>query len=518
MKKQEKLPEILEKSNNATTLEEFFKPFGINKIFISQNIFNKSLSRNQNYCFTAKIIGNSFEFDQYCGASHHSIYADENTLINYVDSAYLQEHFEAINNYLVFHFNNYYRKPDSYGIIYFDGKNVYKTQLSFSPSHGYSIAENFNAINLGKKILEEIKFSIESDWEKLTANNRIYGFDNSVLQTVGELTNMLKTEYPFTYQFMKENYDDTASKEFLCYPEMETLIKAGYKGLKEIFEKICGLGYFSNTYRNENDIKKLNILLKKGNSPKEIIQMSQPLAKALKDCSRIEVWDIYRKLEKKNYLTTNALIDMYEQGYTHSQMDNIKTILRREYNGKAIFNPESLVNYLGRLDRFEAIERDEGITLINDYLRMCEQLNIKPKVDGDSLKREHDVCARLCRNIRQKEFEQGIEKHGKELLPLSYSDSTYSISPIKDYDDLIEEANTMHNCVASYAGPISKGKTHVFSLKKQDKKYATVEIRLGDDVYIKQAYQAYNKPITKEAQDFLNKWISHITVNKIRVA
>ena len=108
MKKQEKLPEILEKSNNATTLEEFFKPFGINKIFISQNIYNKSLTRNQNYCFTAKIIGNSFEFDQYCGTSHHSIYADENTLINYVDSDYLREHFEVINNYLVFHFNNYF--------------------------------------------------------------------------------------------------------------------------------------------------------------------------------------------------------------------------------------------------------------------------------------------------------------------------------------------------------------------------------------------------------------------------
>lgn len=103
-----------------------------------------------------------------------------------------------------------------------------------------------------------------------------------------------------------------------------------------------------------------------------------------------------------------------------------------------------------------------------DYLSMCNQLGMEPKIDGDSLKREHDIAARNVRNHRNKEMAEKFEKAKGLRETFYYEDEHFLVRGVRDYDDLIDEANQQHNCVASYAQNIIDGKSLIYFVR--DKK------------------------------------------------
>lgn len=499
MKNKENLPDILLKANySLDSAEKFLKIFGINKVFltfIARRIRESDFGdfiEEVTYGFVGHLEDNYIKIDEYAGVletdritSTQFTYNNlEFNISHYNQCVEIQNNYLVINNYDILEYNT-----NVATLVYFNGKSVYNTKLEIKTSKRridketffkyfeekykektylvdrYTQELNTNMAYIPKEATEddfllaanryckEFNFKMFS-WEK--CKKKIYGMYGVPIQTINKLEQLFKTEYPYVYKFFLSKYsiDNEFIIPFICCPQMEILIKAGYTGLEKILRVLWNYcQYFDDI---SSKLNKFNILIKEGNSPKDIIQMSPKLATTLMECSDLNTWDTYRKLEKKKHISTSLLIDMYEEGYDENVMKKIGEILRRKYDDKNIFTQESLLNYLERLDRFEAIDRYEAAQLLSDYLRMCEQLNLKPKIDGDSLKREHDICARMVRQIRKEGLENGIVEHGKKLSKFSFAKGHYKIVPIQDYDDLIQQANSQHNCVASYAESILK--------------------------------------------------------------
>lgn len=144
---------------------------------------------------------------------------------------------------------------------------------------------------------------------------------------------------------------------------------------------------------------------------------------------------------------------------------------------------------------------------------MCQQLNMKPKIDGDSLKREHDICARLVRMKKDEIKQEKMLEACKFLECYNYEEDIFFIRGIKDYEDLLDEAKQQHNCVASYADRIINHSTRIYVMREKahpNRSLVTIELS-KDGSQIKQKLMAYNKPIhNKSITDFIDRWFKEI--------
>lgn len=307
---------------------------------------------------------------------------------------------------------------------------------------------------------------------------------------------------PYLYRFITENGYGYNTTLLAQAPQLETLYKAGYAFAEQILKK---------SIRNTK-AECFNRLCRPGHNPKEIFKTSKSVYTTLKNCDDLEIWDIYRKMDKFGKLTPDTIQQAYDNHYAARELENISEILGKKHDGKSVFTWDSLINYLNRIDQYEAISAVEGLQLLNDYLTSCSVLKMKPKTDGDSLKREHDVAARLVREHRNEEKKKQMENASHLTEKYNYSEEVFIIRGIKDYDDLIDEAKQQHNCVASFADKIAKGQSYIFVMREKnapDRSLITIEIA-PKTLDIRQKYLAYNKPIHNKAQsEFIDRWLKH---------
>lgn len=347
---------------------------------------------------------------------------------------------------------------------------------------------------------------INASLSKWTVNSKLH-FHYAFLQSDMELSSILKKTNHYAYDFCQKEKCDI--KVYFQAPQIEILVKAGYEFPRQIYAG----------YRVESvEFDCFNRLCKNGRSPKEIFKTSKVVYTTLKSETSLRMWDIYRKLDKFGRLNADSVQQAYDQGFNERDLVSVNSILNKNYNGKPVFNWETLINYLGRLDTFEAIDRAEAFMLLEDYLSMCSQLNIRPKIDGDSLKREHDVVARTIRQKRNEVLAQSMQKSCDEMAVYDYSEKIYSIRAIRNYDDLIDEACQQHNCVASYANRIASKQSLIYVMRcteTPNRSLVTVELT-PDGKTIRQKFLAYNRSIRNKAQtEFLDRWLKHIaTLNK----
>lgn len=170
---------------------------------------------------------------------------------------------------------------------------------------------------------------------------------------------------------------------------------------------------------------------------------------------------------------------------------------------------------------YEAIDNNQGLELLLDYLHMCNQLGMEARTDGDSLKREHDIAARLVRNrwqeehskamqAQKEEMERQIAEGNARLARSEYHESIYFVRPVRSYDDLLDEARQQHNCLACYVERIAKGESRIFFMRETaHPDRSLVSIELSPDLRtIRQKYLAYNQPIrNKSMSDFIDRWM-----------
>ena len=385
-----------------------------------------------------------------------------------------------------------------------DGKCYYqKLKINFNFEYETVIEWNyFLNKDIKKEVVKNIKIKdfIISKSKELTKLVTCY----RCKQNINELKDILLKTNPYAYDLaIKKDW----TLELLLAPHLEILYKAGFK-----FIDVAINEFKSTSHYSKKNLEYFNRLCQKGTNPKEIFKTTKAVYTLLKEEYSLEIWDSFRKLIKMGRITPDILNQLYYNGYSSNDLNSINSILNKTYNGKPVFTFNSLTNYLERLDMYEAIERKEAFMLLNDYLLMCQQLNVQPKIDGDSLKREHDVMARNCRLKKNEIMNQKLTKASSNYSKYNYEEDIYFVRTIEDYNDLLEEANQQHNCVASYAQSIVDGTRLVFVMReKKTPKRSLITIELSPDgKTIRQKFLAYNKPIHNKSQtEFLNRWLQY---------
>lgn len=358
--------------------------------------------------------------------------------------------------------------------------------------------------------------SDEINWEYV---KNLYDFNHhsyqstcyySFLNYINSPDEVLKDTNPYAYQFAKE--EDVPAHIMLCFPKLEQLKKANYRIADTIINN------FQNAYRcgfSNTQMQNIYRIFHKGTSLYDIIGFSKDVAKEMKDVSDIDLWTACRKLYNKKMLDVESVRFLKMGGYSRKDIRNIYSVVSG-IDGKQYFTIASLLRHLRRLDMYEAIDTEEALQLLSDYIRCCHALDVTPRFDTDSLKREHDVMARNARTKiaeRQKqEKERKMANACKKLQEYNYEESVFFVRGIKSFDDLLDEATQQSNCVACYANSIANKSSKIFVMREKanpDKSLITIE--LSPDNKLRQKYLSHNRPVHNKAQtDFINRWLAHI--------
>lgn len=266
---------------------------------------------------------------------------------------------------------------------------------------------------------------------------------------------------------------------------------------------------------------------------KDICQMPDWLWKKLvKENASLKTWNFIRiwykqSLKDETSLVEediNALISMSQNG-SEKILTSFKYIIRNatDENGKKLFTITKLNRYLDRIDMYQAIDRYTGIEILRDYITMCKDLSIIPVTDSNSLKREHDVTARVHRDFARRKWEEkNAEKQAKqeekfkEIYPqlekFTYEDDELQVIVPHSPKDMFDEARMNHNCLSSYVDSFAKGLSKIFFIRRKeqlDKSYITVELNSTLCDY-RQAYYAGNQPVTKKSDlTFIKNWLEN---------
>lgn len=331
--------------------------------------------------------------------------------------------------------------------------------------------------------------------------------DMNFLTSTENMNKEMEKYLPYASDIIREN--GYHPEYFIIAPQLEQLYKAGYKEFVDEVEyclkqdvyrraKYTGLDYF-------------NRLTQPGKNLKEIFKTNKVVYTTLKGCKDLRIWDMYRKLMKQRTISKETFEHIVAQGFNQKQLDKVYQILGRMHRGHPVFTFDSLNRYLDRLNMYEAVGMDEALQLINDYLRMCEQLKMQPRIDGDSLKREHDVTARILREKYDEIMEKKMNGACEHLKKYNYDKEgeIYFIRGIRDYNDLIDEAKQQHNCVAGYASSIIAKRSYVYVMReKRHPEKSLITIELSPDGHtIRQKYLAYNHQIRNASQsEFIKRW------------
>ena len=349
-------------------------------------------------------------------------------------------------------------------------------------------------------------------------------FNNIVILNPEETLEYLKLNRPSQYEWIMNRSSKFKPanmqrlKLSLLLPGVEILDKAGYSELVKPLFKAFNFG--TNAWKKLiSDYIWAGIDLTQSNPLKILYRIPKPFIKEFLDYSFEDAKDIFHKLGMTVDRTSKDVVyrTMKEMGVTLrtfctsilSEPVFWSIISQTDNHGRPYFTAQSLVNYLNRIDTFEAIDNREGLQLIYDYLNMCKQLDMKPRVDGDSLLREHDIAARLVTIQRTKAEEKEFRAAAEPFKAYDYENSVFSIHVIDNPGWLLDEAKQQHNCVASYSHRIASGASIVFSMRSKhspDKSLITIELD-PCTLEVRQQYLACNRHITNPSQlEFIRRW------------
>lgn len=181
--------------------------------------------------------------------------------------------------------------------------------------------------------------------------------------------------------------------------------------------------------------------------------------------------------------------------------------LHRDYGYK---NLKRTVLYITREVKLEQgiVKPDEAITLLRDYARMSQAMEIEHDNYPKSLKKDHDIALANYKtresDIKQKEFAQVIEYN--DYADLDFKGKPYSIVRPTHVRDVINEGESLSHCVASYVDDIIKRKCKIVFLRDNqaiDESLVTVEVR---GTVVRQVRGRFNRKPSDEEQAFVNLW------------
>lgn len=148
--------------------------------------------------------------------------------------------------------------------------------------------------------------------------------------------------------------------------------------------------------------------------------------------------------------------------------------------------------------------------LYADYLRWCVELGY-PLYDTrilypKDLHKAHDEVFEEHKKNEKKILQKGFDEFYQKLKKYIYQDDKFVIKPAKSQQELINESETLHHCVRSYAERMSRKETAIFFIREKDheeRPLYTLELRRRQVIQVR---GKNNCQLDPEAQDFVKKW------------
>ncbi len=388
----------------------------------------------------------------------------------------------------------------------------YKGLRSYSvPIFTYFDGVKWQALNRQKLLSEEFE---EEELPNLSSWAAVFKIPGSMEH--------FKEVYPHSgIEAFNPNYSEAGKESaatikymnlYVGNPSVEQVVKVA----SELVRGVC------NEVSNSK-AKLFNTNFKKGKNLKEITGLPDWLWKKLvannvdlDSWHEMRIW--YKETAKEGKPLTVEEVDKILELSHSLNLAKVRKIVKTAKNseGKKIFTPNSLVNYLRRVDMYQAIEPRDAVEYLADYIRMCNELKIEPLTDSNSLKREHDVTARTYNNWKRENIlaqeKEGFKDRYDILNKYSYSDDKLSVIVPKTPMDMVEEGKMNRNCVGCYTSSYAEGRSTVFFIRKNDDlehSYITIETD-GTGENLRQAFYACNRKIDNQNDlNFINSWIKH---------
>lgn len=315
------------------------------------------------------------------------------------------------------------------------------------------------------------------------------------------------------YSLYEGNGEDLAyAITYLKYPQIEKMVKSDFDDIVHSWiHDSSNLQLYPRSFKN-------------GNNMNEVTKLPKFAWQLLKDeglTRDITKWNEFRVWIQKDNLSKEQLETILNLKIRDTQtIKAFRGILNAEYNGKKLYTLDSLLNYLSRVDMYQAIRSEEAIIILRDYIRMAIDCNVEPVTNSNSLKREHDVTNRnhqLILQAKREEYQASLgipfKERSQELAKYEYKNDDLQVIVPKEMEDLLQEGRNNNNCVGGYIESFAKGRSNIFFIRKNDnpeKSYITIEVN-NDFSGVRQAYYSSNREITNQ-QDikFIDNWVEHI--------
>lgn len=172
-----------------------------------------------------------------------------------------------------------------------------------------------------------------------------------------------------------------------------------------------------------------------------------------------------------------------------------------------------VLRYLGKqIAKFKAAI---DFTYLRDYWKMATAAQFSLDVEHikypGNLCRAHDIVTKLTENMKTVNGKQFATIY-KQLLPLSYANDKYTITPAKNAKELITEGKLLKHCVGRYSPEHCKYESIFFIRKVSEPSVPFFTLQL--DVFGKQIIQnrgyKNSEPFPESGQAFINEWIQNI--------
>ena len=394
---------------------------------------------------------------------------------------------------------------------------IYKSKLSIVKIEKSEIRDkSFDIIKvrylteiINEKDVPVLKINDKEEWH--TTFDFMSGCKLEIRKN-GELLNNTKSNIQKALSYTdlsKSDAENTLFKSMMDYANETTSSGVMYQIFKNPFIEI-----FYNTYGNLKVVKNIpiSVMDKTKTSPSEILGLNKPVWKELvilngeigsminKHFNQIKALDNENK-NKPDY-TVNVLKVIPELG--EKCFDNYLYLINKGYDYRRLYQylTDDIYTYQGISDI------SEGLTLLKDYINMCEQMNVPYEKYPKSLKLAHDLANKNLEikvsNEQQEIFKEVINKN--DYKNLEYKGTYYSVVSPKTTDDIVNEGRYLHHCVGSYVNTVIKGATKILFFRNNDnidKPLITLEVRDG---VLRQYKGRQNRRPTDTEMDEIMRW------------
>ena len=423
-------------------------------------------------------------------------------------------------NYLQEHYSELSELGKGVLICYHD-KMVEMAELENLSSKTYK-----DIVSIEKDFIKKIKEEYTQTWNNNTYtytrekySNRFFK-DTLVIKGVEDF----KKDFPYFpleniitdiqngyyyYRYTCDNSTDYLTAQIMIlalkFPQLELMYKTKFKNLAIAWVKEPENVMFSRCFKNGKNLEEITKL------PKYAWNLLVENTRDIGSYNEMRIW-----VQKEN-LSKETLEEIFSQNLYKPQLEKVRKLCTKTFNGKSLYTIETLLNYLHRCDVYQAIYTDEAIDLLNDYIKMSIDMGVEPLTNSNSLKREHDVMARnyykWYRANRNAMIEEKFKARSEKLQKYEYENDKYIIITPHSVNELLEEANQQRNCLACYSDSYADGRAQIFFMRKKsnpNKSYISIEMN-SDMTEFRQKYYACNQRVDKEEDlEFLNEWKEHI--------